>query len=159
MACCLRPFSTGSEASPSPISVQFRKIVRFLDGDPRPLPGALGGQIRQLRQSHGWSMRELAEKLRVDPSTVEKWERLGFNPHPQLYARLTRVLRISEPGPGAPIGQRLRARRLAKGLTQAELGRLLGVCQDLILRWELGQVVPAAGALLPISKLLGQSTK
>jgi transcriptional regulator with XRE-family HTH domain len=38
-------------------------------------------------------------------------------------------------------GQDLKRRREALGLSQAELGRLLGVMQNTVSRWELGLVV------------------
>jgi transcriptional regulator with XRE-family HTH domain len=38
-------------------------------------------------------------------------------------------------------GQELRRRREALGLSQADLGRLLGVMQNTVSRWELGLVV------------------
>jgi transcriptional regulator with XRE-family HTH domain len=38
-------------------------------------------------------------------------------------------------------GQTLRQKREALGLSQADLGRLLGVMQNTVSRWELGLVV------------------
>ena len=37
-----------------------------------------GRRIQQLRKSHGWTQRELAEKLNVTDRAVSKWER-GLN--------------------------------------------------------------------------------
>lgn len=38
------------------------------------------------------------------------------------------------------LGQRLKKLRLDKGLTQQELGKLIGVAQSLIWRWESGKI-------------------
>lgn len=41
-----------------------------------------------IREAHRLSIRQLAREIGVEPSTVEKWERLGFHPHPRHLARL-----------------------------------------------------------------------
>jgi len=115
-------------------------VVRFLAYDPRQEAKTFPDRIRQLRQGLGLSIEELAAKIGADPSTVQKWERLGYRPHPRLYARLAEILGIPEPPDDAPLPDRLRAQRLALGLTQKEAAAQIGVSQDTISRWERGQV-------------------
>jgi transcriptional regulator with XRE-family HTH domain len=47
----------------------------LLGYDPSPEPQSLGERIRSARRQQGISQRELAQKLGLDPSTVEAWER------------------------------------------------------------------------------------
>jgi transcriptional regulator with XRE-family HTH domain len=46
------------------------------------------------------------------------------------------------PSEGSQIGDRIRARRRALGLTQAEFGQLVGVSRETVNRWENGKRVP-----------------
>lgn len=51
-----------------------------------------GRRIQQLRKSHGWTQRELAEKLNVTDRAVSKWER-GLNfPDMAILEPLARAL-------------------------------------------------------------------
>jgi transcriptional regulator with XRE-family HTH domain len=47
-------------------------------------------------------------------------------------------------GHDSSLGEVLRALREAKGWTQAEAGRRIGVAGNTVSRWELGQTEPAA---------------
>lgn len=54
---------------------------------------------------------------------------------------------------------RIRQARLAKGWTQDEFARELGVGVRNVSRWELGQAVPRAKALRRIAEVLGCSVE
>ena len=131
------------------------RVLRFLGYDPRPEARTLSERIRQLRQGLGMSLEELAERIGADSSTVQKWERLGYHPRPPLYARLARTLAIPELPLDTPLGERLRARRLALGLTQKETAAKIGVSQDTISRWEIGRTRPTREELMRIGTVLG----
>ncbi|MBU1949087.1 MAG: transcriptional regulator, partial [Candidatus Eisenbacteria bacterium] len=130
------------------------RVLRFLGYDPRPQAKAFPELIRQLRQGLGLSQEGLAEKIGVDPSTVRKWEKLGYHPRPQLYARLAKILRIPDPPEDSPIGERIRARRLKLGMTQAEASAQIGVSQDTLSRWELGGNHPQGEDIQKTSRIL-----
>ncbi len=130
-------------------------VLRFLGHDPRPQSRGFPEQIRQRRQGLGLSVDKLAEGIGVDRSTVQKWERLGYHPHPRLHARLVTILRIPEPPEDAPFGERMRARRLALGLTQKEAAAQIGVSQSTVSEWELGQSRPRREEPRRIRKALG----
>lgn len=49
-------------------------ILSFLGTDPRPEPETLAERIRAKRLTQGITLRELARRLGVDPSTVTAWE-------------------------------------------------------------------------------------
>jgi transcriptional regulator with XRE-family HTH domain len=60
-------------------------VFRFLGFDPRPEPVTLGERIRRKREGEGLSQRELARKLRLDPTTVQTWEEGRVRkPYPRL---------------------------------------------------------------------------
>jgi transcriptional regulator with XRE-family HTH domain len=56
------------------------------------------------------------------------------------------------------IGNHVRARRIALGLSQNDLARELGVSHQHVSRIELGDVTPSLTMLLSLSKKLGVST-
>ena len=45
-------------------------------------------EVRELRQSYGWSQQDLARRLRVDAMTVSRWERGLSRPRRALRARI-----------------------------------------------------------------------
>ena len=49
-------------------------VVEFLGYDPRPADQFVANQLTHARQARGLTQRELAQILRVDPSTLSKWE-------------------------------------------------------------------------------------
>lgn len=53
------------------------------------------------------------------------------------------------------IGQRIRAARLAKNLTQTQLGEALGVSGKAVSKWETGRGAPEVDSLPQLAKLLG----
>ena len=53
------------------------------------------------------------------------------------------------------LSTRIRAARIAAGLTQAALGEALGVSHTQIARWETGRAEPRIAALLKLAAALG----
>lgn len=55
-----------------------------------------------------------------------------------LLLRCLKQIPVSDqpPPPQGPSGKQLKAERLARGLTQAQLGSTLNVCQPTIVAWE-----------------------
>ena len=54
-----------------------------------------------------------------------------------------------------PFGARLRALRRAQGLTQADVGRALGVAASTVSMYESGKREPSLDTILGIARLLG----
>ena len=52
-------------------------ILAFLGYDPFSKPETLGHRMLSLRRRMGWSIREAAHRLGVDPGTWGAWERTG----------------------------------------------------------------------------------
>ena len=51
----------------------------------------------------------------------------------------------------------MRAARIKKGLTTEEVGKLLGVHDNAVQRWERGEAEPMGSNLIALSKLYGVS--
>lgn len=66
-------------------------IVRFLGYNPFPEPRSLPERLLAKRRAMGWSIRQAAQKLGVDPGTWRDWERgrtVLYHEHRVLVARL-----------------------------------------------------------------------
>ena len=63
------------------------KVYWFL-GEDRPAPVTLAERLKRHRESLGWSQRELARRIGVWPSTVERWELGQRQPSAEHLARL-----------------------------------------------------------------------
>jgi transcriptional regulator with XRE-family HTH domain len=61
------------------------KLIEFLGYIPFEIPAKnLGEKIRAYRQALGLSRKELARELKVDPSTLKRWERGNGRPSKEL---------------------------------------------------------------------------
>lgn len=59
--------------------------------------------------------------------------------------------------PGAQmLGQRLRAERVERGLSRAEVAKRLGVAPGVLGSWETGQTVPGQASMIKIRRWLGK---
>jgi transcriptional regulator with XRE-family HTH domain len=74
-----------------PLIQSIAAILEFLDYDPFPEPTSIPGRLRAKRRAMGWSIRQAAAKLGVDPGTWGDWERgkvVLFRAHRRLVAQL-----------------------------------------------------------------------
>jgi transcriptional regulator with XRE-family HTH domain len=134
--------------------------------------------LRTARLDAGLSQNTLSSGLPVRGRAISEWETGAIEPtlghlilwSRELGRRLVIVGRDGEPRNG-PIRQRpgdswesferrrlaipLRNRRLALGMAQGELGRLVGVSRDSIQRWELVRVPPRPIAHVVWAQRLG----
>lgn len=67
-------------------------ILAFLGGDPRPEPKTMGARLVRFRTARGWSQKRLAEELKVDPSTLARWERGEIQPRGAFRERVSVLL-------------------------------------------------------------------
>jgi transcriptional regulator with XRE-family HTH domain len=66
-------------------------LLQFLGYDPLPEPKTLPERLLAKRRAMGWSIREAAQRLGVDPGTWTDWEggkTILFRKHRALVARL-----------------------------------------------------------------------
>ncbi len=131
-----------------PIGLRGR-TVDYLGYDPGPKRECetLKEHMASFRQLRGFSQEKAADEAGVDESSWQAWESGRRKPTPLSEARLRRFLGIpAEPDSGDSFGERLRAARLAKGLSQRDLGLLLGVHTNTVRSWELGHNIPSNSA-------------
>lgn len=68
---------------------QIPKIIEFLGNDPfKKKAETLAERIREYRRVHGLTQKNLAERLGVDPTTLEGWEREEHQPTKRLLDQL-----------------------------------------------------------------------
>jgi transcriptional regulator with XRE-family HTH domain len=131
-------------------------------------------QAAELR-AQGLTLREIGERLGVLPSAVSRWLRTSASGNPApLPVRCCRCrseipeapatsridpaalcLRCLTLHPETPFGQRLKAFRLAAGLTEAELARRSGVPQTSLSTFELRDREPCWSTLVKLVRVLG----
>lgn len=68
-------------------------IIDFLGYDPRPEAVTFGQTLKRYRKGKGISQGELAATLRVDPSTLARWERDERLPGCEFLSRVQEALR------------------------------------------------------------------
>lgn len=76
-----------------PASV-YPAIIAFLGYDPSPTPGSLSERIKAKRRALGWTIREAARQLDVDPTAWGSWEHGGLILHREHRARVAGFLGI-----------------------------------------------------------------
>ncbi|RYG42125.1 XRE family transcriptional regulator, partial [bacterium] len=136
-------------------------------GSPAP---ALGAEIRKLRESRGLSLGTAAARGGVAKATLSYWENGRRTPSGSVLARYldalgapardkARLISLTDPAfagwflpaqpLGAPVsvGQVLRAMRIRRGLTQAELATAIHTGQSTVAKWESGDLAPGAEAI------------
>ena len=72
-------------------------IIAFLGDDPRPDAEMLGERLVRYRVGKGWSQKRLAEALRVDPTTLSRWERKEKSPWGVYAERVAKLLANGQP--------------------------------------------------------------
>lgn len=137
------------EEQPRPgVRARVREFLGYdLPMESAEAPDTLLGAMRQRREALGLSQRDLARRLRVDRSTIEKWE-LGLHQPPLRYRR--RIVEFVGADPEAGVepeactfGARLRQARIRLMLTQAEMAERVGVNWRTVQKWERGHQPPS----------------
>lgn len=78
-------------------------IIAFLGYSPVPLGESLAERLRGFRKTHGYTQKELARQLEVDPCTLAKWERGERHPDSPYQERIERLF-MSLSHAGGPAG-------------------------------------------------------
>jgi transcriptional regulator with XRE-family HTH domain len=77
-----------------PLPRMLGSVIPFLGYDPFPEPATLSERLLRERQKRGWSIREAARDLGIDPGTWGDWERgelILFLSHRTKVATLLRL--------------------------------------------------------------------
>lgn len=141
-------------------------IVAFLGYDPVPAGDGLPARLDAARRRLGLTLAELADRAGFDEGSLIRWLNQSRRPSPWMEGRLRVAVDRLEGRAGdatrasfldltrwkrkAPLdavpvsfGERLRAKRLELGLSQAEAGRQLGTGRATVNRWERDECRPA----------------
>lgn len=131
---------------------------------------ARGSRLKAARERSALSRAQVAAELHVSQESVRRWEQGGSKPSEavvQAYLRVvgTDVVPLdAEPlddHAGADtttddeLGEILRRRRQALGLTQSEAAATIGVAQATLAGWEIGRARPGRDLAAAIATFLG----
>ncbi|MEW6228064.1 MAG: helix-turn-helix transcriptional regulator, partial [Bacillota bacterium] len=110
-----------------------------------------GAALARARVKAGLTIKELSKRAGVSELTISAWERNVNKPQAMLFAKVASCLGV----PLNALGPTsfLKAARARLGLTQKELGCLLGVSRFRIQEWEAGRRGIPAGIAARISSL------
>lgn len=103
---------------------------------------SLGDHVRKRRLDLGLLQREVAQQIGVDATTVFHWETGVTTPRLRIVPGVIRFLGYDPSAPGESIVEQLRAERLRRGWSQADIARRLGVDPATISKWELRGEIP-----------------
>lgn len=161
------------------IAEYFNVTVDYLLGDDmREVTSATpNNKLKELREAKGLSLRELGSKVGMDSTTLNQIE----NGKRNLTARTAQVLsdffgvpidqlfgRVELDTIGSKrsgrnkeinsiIGKNIKKFREDRGLTQAQLGEIVGRGDSTVRMWELGSSEPDSETLLKLSECFGVS--
>jgi transcriptional regulator with XRE-family HTH domain len=155
-------------------------MTLHVDYDAQRMLARVISVLRTARGSSGQSQSALSSRLPVSSKAISDWETGAIQPtlgHLIQWSReLGYHLVVSRGGGQLPHGARqrgeretgvsferrhlatpLKSRRIALGLSQGDLARLVGVSRDSVQRWELGYVPPRPIALAVWAQKVGCS--
>ncbi len=69
----------------------LKPIVEFLGYDPLPPAETMAERLVRYRWLRGWTQKEMAKRLGVDPTTLARWERGEREPAENYRERVRRV--------------------------------------------------------------------
>lgn len=101
-------------------------------------PSTLGQHLKKRRIELGLLQKEVADRLGLDQSTVGNWEKDRTYPAVRFLPRLIEYLGYDPLPKPKTIGERLRFKREAMGLSRKRLAVLLGIDDGTLQRYELG---------------------
>ncbi len=102
-----------------------------------------GDHLRARRLELGVLQKDLAREWKLDPATVNYWERNRFAPVPRHLPRVIEFLGYVPYNPDWTLAERIRAQREALGFSRQRFAVALGVHEGTVRRWEWGWSVPS----------------
>jgi transcriptional regulator with XRE-family HTH domain len=123
-------------------SLKLRTKKPSSDKYPKEI-NTLGDHLRKRRLDLGLPQREVADKIGVDETTVNNWERQRTEPEIRFIAPIIEFLGYDPLPQPKSLPERLKTYRLKLGLSQKKLAIKLGIDPSTITRWEVGLHKPA----------------
>ncbi len=105
-------------------------------------PKTIGEAIRKRRLDLGLKQREAAKMIGCNYLTLVNWEKGHFTPRVNRMAGVVRFLGYNPLPTGSTIAKQLVAHRKARGLTQKNFARELGIDPSTLAKWERGEREP-----------------
>jgi transcriptional regulator with XRE-family HTH domain len=102
----------------------------------------------------GLSQRKCAIRLGIALSSLSNWERSAYPPDPKRLPAVYDFLGYSLVGDQRPLRERLRAWRVARGLTQRQVARRLGVATRTVRRLEGTNTRPSVELRSAVQRVL-----
>lgn len=126
---------------------------------PKPLPYpanpvSLADYLKKRRFELGLRQRDVAERLGVENSTLLSWEKGHKRPMDMYLPRIIAFLGYDPQPAPASLGDQIRAKRKALGLSGKAAARRLGVDEGTLSRWERGIWKPKGRRRKLVEKLL-----
>ena len=103
----------------------------------------------------GMTQGALGAVLGVNRDSVRNWELGWAEPGLRHMPAVLAFLGYDPVRQPATIGEQLRVKRRALGMTQQDAARLLGMSRESIVNWEGGSRVPQGGHLRKVLDFLG----
>lgn len=120
-------------------------------------PLAPGEHLRKRRIELGLLQKEAAERLGLDECTLANWEKGRTYPAVRFLTRLIDYLGYRPFPDPKTIGERLRSKREALGLSRKRLAAQLGIDDGTLQRYENGTWHPGSRSRDILERFLGRS--
>jgi transcriptional regulator with XRE-family HTH domain len=93
LGCCWSAVLNWEKGKRRPSMESIPAIIAFLDSDPFPPAISLSEQLAAVRRKMGWSIKQAANHLGVDPGTWGRWEKMGipWTRHQRMVAAFVRA--------------------------------------------------------------------
>jgi transcriptional regulator with XRE-family HTH domain len=100
LGCCWTTLLNWEKGKREPSVGCIAPIIAFLGYDPFPEPRTLSEQLAALRRKRGWSIKQAAHHLGVDPGTWGRWEKMSipWTRHQRMVAAFVRAKPHREAG-------------------------------------------------------------
>jgi transcriptional regulator with XRE-family HTH domain len=125
----------------------------------------LSQNLRYLRENNGMSKSELALHFELNREAIESWENEIRTPDIEMIVKLSEYFAVSldelvlkDLRPPMPMyAGNLRYLRKKHGMSQDDIGNLLGVTQKCVSKYEIGKIEPSVEKLMKIADFFGIS--
>lgn len=130
-----------------------------------------GEKLKELREERNLSQKELGDKMGgITQQTIAQYEKKDTVPKFETVSKIANALEInpnifysdfsqSVANDSEEIGEKIKAMRLQKGVSQAALAKCLGVSAAMIYQYEVGKKKPKVETLSKIAGALGVDLK
>lgn len=137
------PFSKFNNSVPKPLGNKYIKN-----------PQSIGDKIRNRRLELRLLQKEVADILGTEENAIYRWETNRNDPDMRYMPAIIKFLGYLPIEINAStVGGKLKAYRYSKGLSQEQMGILLGINESTVFHYEKGQHKPQPSILLKLKTL------